>query len=186
MSSSDSIPENDDRSALEKYWFPIVSCRGFKAALVLIIVSAALALAWREIHSLNWHDVRDATSTIQPGYLIIAALLTLAAIATMGLYDALAFPSGKVGISFVRRWLTGMFTFSWSNLLSMGGTTGPAIRVFLYRCQGLDATEIAQGLGIHYFAAGFGMGGWIFASLMPLPEAINPCLFSRLNPSSHC
>ena len=147
----------------------IVSSRVFKYALTITILSIVLTMAWKELHSLRWLDVKNTSASVPGRELLLCLLLTFCAIASMGFYDALAIPSGKNRVSFHARWLVGIFAFAWSNLLSVGGLAGPTIRFFLYRRLGLENREVIFGLSIHYLAAVFGLGAWMLAVFTPLP-----------------
>lgn len=147
-----------------------------KIVAIVGVTGLVFLLAWKEIHGLRWRDVRAAAEGANSAYLVYALCATLAALAVLGLYDAVAFPGGKKNLSFFRRWLIGMFCFAWSNLLSFGGMAGPAIRFVLYRRLGLNGTELAQGLSVQYFSTAFGLIGWLLAVLCPIPAGIDPLL----------
>ncbi|MEQ9450257.1 MAG: phosphatidylglycerol lysyltransferase domain-containing protein [Pseudomonadales bacterium] len=139
-----------------------------KITFSLIVVGIVGIFVWSELHRLDWHAVRDAIASAQSSWLLLAGLFTLLAILTMGFYDLIAFPAGVKQISGLTRWWVGVFAFAWSNLISIGGLAGPAIRFFAYRRVGLSDIEVAQGVGTHYVANIFGLVGWLLAAYIPL------------------
>ena len=125
-------------------------------------------LAWREIHSLDLHHVREQISKADARLLGLGVAAVLAAVIVMGLYDAVAFPRGVNGtLSFSRRWLLGMALFGWTNFVSMGPVGGPALRVLAYRRYGLAWSEITQGFIGHYVGTSSGVIGWLAAVWLP-------------------
>lgn len=125
-------------------------------------------LAWHEIHSLNLHEVRTHIGEADGRLLGLGVLAVFAAVAVMGLYDAVAFPHGVHGtLSFARRWLLGMVLFGWTNFVSMGPIGGPALRVLAYRRSGLEWSEITRGFVGHYVGTSSGLIGWLAAVWLP-------------------
>lgn len=107
------------------------------------------------------------------GLLTAGVATAFAAVAVMGLYDAIAFPRGAKGtLGFRGRWVLGSVLFGWTNFLSMGPLGGPALRVIAYRRYGLSAREIARGFAAHYIGISAGFIAWTVVAWIPLPEGL--------------
>ena len=129
-----------------------------------------LWLVWHEIHALNIHRVREAVAQAHQSDIVLGLVCTFAALAVMGLYDAIAFPRGRNGsLSFRRRWLLGSVVFGWTNFISMGPMGGPALRLIAYRRFGLTGPEITRGFVGHSIASTAGLMGFLAGAWVPLP-----------------
>lgn len=139
-----------------------------KLALQIGLPLLVVWLAWREIRSLNLHEVRTQIGNSDSHLLVWGVVAVLAAVAVMGLYDAVAFPRGVHGtLSFARRWMLGMVLFGWTNFIAMGPIGGPALRVLAYRKAGLEWSEITRGFVGHYVGTSSGLLGWLAAVWLP-------------------
>lgn len=141
-----------------------------KPLIILCVLAVVIFFTHEVLHTLNWVQVKSITTNARVEYIIAAMFTTFFALCSMGFYDAFSFSAGIKNISFFKRWTIGFSAFAWSNLLSIGGLAGPAIRVFLYRRLGLSNGEITLGLATHYTASIFGITGWIIACTVPLPD----------------
>ena len=122
--------------------------------------------------------VRQALDKSDRDLVGIGILFAFLAIGAMGLYDALAFPSGAEGkLKFGKRWLIGSLLFAWTNFVSIGPIGGPALRILVYRKFGLKGSEITHGLVAHYIGMVGGMAGWLLAAWTPLPDSLNHIAF---------
>ncbi|USN97943.1 MAG: lysylphosphatidylglycerol synthetase family protein [Phycisphaeraceae bacterium] len=145
------------------------SWRWAKLALQVGLPALVVWLAWREIHALDLHKIRDTIDTADATLVALGIAVAFFALAVMGLYDAVAFPKGRSGtLSFPRRWLLGATLFGWTNFVSMGPVGGPAIRLLAYRRFGLSGPEITRGLVAHYIASAAGLTAWLLAAWLPI------------------
>lgn len=141
-----------------------------KRVAPVVIPLILIALVWHEIDKLNIHEVRAKLASADPVSLIFAALAALAAIAVMGLYDAVAFPRGGRDLSFLSRWALGAVVFGWTNFITLGPFGGPTIRTLAYHRFGLTPPEITRGFIGHYIGMGSGLVAWVVAVALPLPS----------------
>lgn len=150
--------------------------RVVRMTLHVLLPLALMWLVWHDLQSVNIHQLRGELRGADRQLLLCGILVTLTAVAVMGLYDAFAFPRGANGsLSFTRRWLLGSCLFGWTNFLSMGPLGGPALRVLAYRHYGLNRVEISRGFLGHYCGSSAGLLGWLIA--MWLPAAWTPLGF---------
>ncbi len=146
----------------------------------ILIVFLVLLLVYHEIRKLNIHMVRQALEKSDPVFIAAGIALAFLALAVMGLYDALAFPSGDDGrLTFRKRWGIGSLVFAWTNFVSMGPLGGPALRLLVYKKFGLTGSQIASGLMAHYIGMNGGMAGWMAAAWVALPGTAD-CLAVRI------
>ncbi len=97
----------------------------------LLVVSVVVAAAWSDVRTIDYHQVRRALRDQGLWWLILAALVTVANLAIMGLYDVICLRGTRIRAR--DRWWTGTLAFAWSNFLTLGPLAGPAIRFWLYR-----------------------------------------------------
>lgn len=138
-----------------------------KIGLRIALPALVIWLVWRDLRLIDFRRVRAALANADPTSLLLAALCTAVAIASMGLYDAIAFRSTPE-LSASRRWRLGMLFFSWTNFLTLGPLGGPAVRLYYYRRAGLDTGEIVRGLTRLYAGVFCGLAGWSLAAFAPL------------------
>lgn len=129
-----------------------------------VIVTTVLALSWSALGGIHIHDVRATMRTLDLRWLMAAALITLANIAIMGLYDVLAFRHTRTRA--IERWRFGAVAFCWSNFLTLGPLAGPAIRLWLYRGSVADLGELRPGIVSIVVAFTSGLAGWALAALV--------------------
>ncbi|MCA9280944.1 MAG: lysylphosphatidylglycerol synthetase family protein [Phycisphaerales bacterium] len=147
--------------------------RVFRWVLQIGVPILVIALIWHELHALNIHRVRAILRTVDFRLFVVGVGVAFAAVAIMGLYDAIAFPRGAAGrLRFGGRWLLGFVIFGWTNFLSMGPLGGPAMRLVAYRRYGLSATEITRGLTAHYFGTSGGLVAWLIACWIPIGSGV--------------
>ena len=139
--------------------------------LPVVVIGLVGILSWSELRAIHPRDVRAALHSLDPFWLLIAALATLLNIGVMGLYDVIAFEHTRS--RWLERWRYGAVSFAWSNFLTLGPLAGPAIRFWLYR-PAVDKPSDLEG-GVVSIATAFtaGLGGWTVAAWL-LPHADNP------------
>jgi len=139
--------------------------------LPVVVIGLVGILSWSELRAIHPRDVRAALHSLDPFWLLIAALATLLNIGVMGLYDVIVFEHTRS--RWLERWRYGAVSFAWSNFLTLGPLAGPAIRFWLYR-PAVDKPSDLEG-GVVSIATAFtaGLGGWTVAAWL-LPHADNP------------
>lgn len=129
-----------------------------------LMVALVVAVSWSALRGIHIHDVRATLRSLDARWLAIAALITLANIAIMGLYDVVAFRHTRAGA--LERWRYGAAAFCWSNFLTLGPLAGPAIRLWLYRGAVTDLSELHAGIVSVVIAFTSGLAGWTLAALL--------------------
>jgi phosphatidylglycerol lysyltransferase len=129
-----------------------------------LVVALVVALSWSALRGIHVHDVRATLRSLDAWWLAIAALVTLANIAIMGLYDVIAFRRTRAGA--LERWRYGAAAFCWSNFMTLGPLAGPAIRLWLYRGAVTDLSELHAGIVSVVVAFTSGLAGWTLAALL--------------------
>jgi len=158
----ESPPARPDRHRL-LVWFVAHARWGWP----LLVVGAVLVASWSDLRGIHYQEVRRALYSLTPHGLALAALLTVANLAIMGLYDVICLQGTNVRVR--ERWWIGSLAFAWSNFLTLGPLAGPAIRFWLYRPAGVEFATLRQA--IVSIAVGFGTGlfVWTAASAIPFP-----------------
>ncbi len=128
----------------------------------LVIIVVVLALSWQALRGIHIHDVRATLRALDGRWLVVAAVLTIANVAIMGLYDVLAFRHTRT--TRLQRWRFGAVAFCWSNFLTLGPLAGPAIRLWLYRDAVNELSELHGGIVAVVIAFVSGLGGWTVAA----------------------
>ncbi len=128
------------------------------------LFAAVLALSWHTLRGVHTHEVRAVLRALRARELSIAALVTIANIAIMGLYDVMAFRHTKTRAA--ERWRFGAVAFCWSNFLTLGPVAGPAIRLWLYRTRVADLSELHHGIVSVVIAFTSGLAGWTLAAFV--------------------
>ena len=141
-------------------WLVANAARAWGLAVVVLV----LALSWSALRGIHIHQVRATLRTLNAWWLLAAALITIANIAIMGLYDVLAFRHTRARASV--RWRYGAVAFCWSNFLTLGPLAGPAIRLWLYRGSVADLSELHAGIVSVVVAFTSGLAGWALAALL--------------------
>ncbi|HMC75894.1 MAG TPA: bifunctional lysylphosphatidylglycerol flippase/synthetase MprF [Vicinamibacterales bacterium] len=141
-------------------WLVAHAARAWGFVVVVVVV----ALSWTALREIHIHEVRATLRGLSAGWLVIAALVTLANVAIMGLYDAIAFRHTRATAG--QRWRYGAVAFCWSNFLTLGPLAGPAIRLWLYRGAVSDVSELRAGIVSVMIAFTSGLGGWGLAALL--------------------
>ncbi len=129
-----------------------------------VIFAAVLLLSWSELRQIHPGAVRHALRAFDARWIVMACVITVANIAVMGLYDVVAFRHTRS--AWRERWRNGAVAFAWSNFLTLGPLAGPAVRLWLYR-KDVDELSELHG-GIASIAAAFisGLIGWTLATLV--------------------
>jgi phosphatidylglycerol lysyltransferase len=132
--------------------------------LPFAVVAIVVFLTWDALRNIRPGDVRHALHSLDVSHLWLAALVTVANIAVMGLYDVIAFSHTRS--RWFERWRFGAVAFAWSNFLTLGPLAGPAIRFWLYR-PSVDRPAELEG-GVVSIAISFtsGLAGWTLASIL--------------------
>ncbi|MEA2625625.1 MAG: phosphatidylglycerol lysyltransferase [Candidatus Binatota bacterium] len=117
-----------------------------RPALFVGLVLLVLGTAWRELHAIDFGELRAALDAMSGSWVAVAAALAIVNIAGMGAYEVLALgapwqkPPARV------RWRIGSLSFAISNLMATGPLAGPTLRLWLYRDHGVSAKRIAGAL----------------------------------------
>ncbi len=135
----------------------------------ILVVTAVVAASWSDLHSVHFRQLRFALHTQNTFWLGIAALLTLANLAVMGLYDVVSLRGSHVRVR--ERWWIGVLAFAWSNFLTLGPLAGPAIRFWLYRPAGLSFSLLRQAIVSISAAFGTALLVWLAAGLLPVSQS---------------
>ena len=122
-----------------------------------------LALSWSELRHIHPRYVRLAVRHFDAPWLVAAAVITVANIAVMGVYDVIAFR--RTRCRWQERWRHGAVAFAWSNFLTLGPLAGPAVRLWLYRSDVDDLSELHSGIAAIAIAFMSGLVGWTLASV---------------------
>ena len=109
-----------------------------------VMFAAVLALSWGELRHIHPHEVRAALTDFDARWLVLAGVVTAANIAVMGLYDVIAFRHTRC--RWQERWRNGAVAFAWSNFLTLGPLAGPAVRLWLYRTDVDELSELHGGI----------------------------------------
>jgi phosphatidylglycerol lysyltransferase len=141
-------------------WLVAHAARAWGFVVVVVVV----ALSWTALRGIHVQEVRATLRGLHASWVVIAALVTLANIAIMGLYDAIAFRHTRATVG--QRWRYGAVAFCWSNFLTLGPLAGPAIRLWLYRGAVSDISELRAGIVSVMIAFTSGLAGWGLAALL--------------------
>jgi phosphatidylglycerol lysyltransferase len=133
--------------------------------LVLAGVAIASADALARVHP---GAVGRALQEVDPAWVGLAVLATLANVALMGAYDVLAFRDTRASTG--DRWRFGAIAFAWSNFLALGPLAGPAIRLWLYRPFATDLSMVSRGIVTVATAFVSGLVGWTAVAVL-VPES---------------
>src|SRR3954471_2788916 len=129
-----------------------------------IVFGVVLAVSWHALREIRPRQFRAALHTLDPQWLGVAALCTIANIGAMGLYDVIAFRHTRS--RWTERWQYGAVAFAWSNFLTLGPLAGPAMRFWLYRPAVDHISELHNGVVSVALAFTSGLGGWTLAILL--------------------
>jgi phosphatidylglycerol lysyltransferase len=141
--------------------------------LHVVLPLIVVYLVWREFRTIHVRQVRDIVQGTHPGLILASIGAAAVAVASMGCYDVLAFPSGH-RLPPRSRWVLSLLFFAWTNFLTLGPIGGPGLRLYFYSKRGLDAGQILRGLVRLYAGLFAGMVSWLGASLLPLGEGMLP------------
>ena len=128
-----------------------------------LMFAIVLALSWSELRHIHPRDVRLAVRYFDAPWLVAAAAITASNIAVMGVYDVIAFR--RTRCRWQERWRHGAVAFAWSNFLTLGPLAGPAVRLWLYRSDVDDLSELHSGIAAIAIAFMSGLVGWTLASV---------------------
>src|SRR6185295_10614742 len=130
-------------------------------------------VGWREIHLIQVGAARDLIRST-PSDLVLAILgLTALNLAVAGLYDVAALGPRRDPPGSAARWAIGTLSFAWSNFLTVGPLAGPALRLWLYRRQGVDVDRSRSALTAIVSAFAGALVLWCAAVAVPLPTALD-------------
>lgn len=127
------------------------------------VFAALLLLSWGALRQIHPGEVRAAIREFEAPWLVIACVITAANVAVMGFYDVVAFPHTRC--AWKERWRNGAVAFAWSNFLTLGPLAGPAVRLWLYRRDVDDLSELHGGIAAIAAAFMSGLIGWTLAAL---------------------
>ena len=128
------------------------------------VVAVVLALSWGTLRGIHMQEFRRVLHGLDTRFLAVAAILTLANVAVMGLYDVFAFRQTRTRAR--ERWSYGAVAFCWSNFLTLGPLAGPAIRLWLYRGSVDDPSVLRDGIVSVILAFTSGLAGWSAAAVV--------------------
>jgi phosphatidylglycerol lysyltransferase len=129
-----------------------------------LMFAIVLALSWGELRHIHPRDVRLAVRSFDAPWLVAAIAITAVNIAVMGLYDVIAFR--RTRCPWQQRWRHGAVAFAWSNFLTLGPLAGPAVRLWLYRSDVDELSELHGGIAAIAIAFISGLVGWALASIV--------------------
>ena len=130
-----------------------------------LLAVAILALAGRSvIQQIDYLSVREVVRAARPVWAGLALMLTVGALAVMGLYDVICFR--RTPVPRLRRWGRGMAAFAWSNFLTLGPLAGPAMRFWLYRPAVEQLSDLHGGVIAVAVAFSSGLAAWTTAALV--------------------
>ncbi len=138
----------------------------------IVVPIGVVWLVWFELKTIDVRQTRAALHEASLGPLAAAVLSAGLTLGVMGLYDVVSFgstPTMRGG----HRWRLGVLIFAWTNFLTLGPIGGPALRLLFYRRAGMEPGAIVRGLGRMYGAIFTGLGGFLLASLVPLPDGLS-------------
>ena len=143
-------------------WWPTV-----RRVLAVVVPLVVLAVVWSTLRGIDYDRLREDVADADKAWLLAAAGMSLLAVVTMGLYDVVSFPPTPT-LGWRKRWLFGSAIFGWSNLITLG-PVGPAIRVFLYKREGMSNAQLSGGFVAHYTGIFSGMVAWFAAAWIVRP-----------------
>src|SRR3954471_156862 len=129
-----------------------------------IVFGVVVAVSWHALREIPPRQFRAALHTLDPQWLGVAALCTIANIGAMGLYDVIAFRNTRS--RWTERWQYGAVAFAWSNFLTLGPLAGPAMRFWLYRPAVEQLSDLHAGVIAVAVAFSSGLAGWTLAVLI--------------------
>jgi phosphatidylglycerol lysyltransferase len=134
------------------------------AAWPFVMFAAVLALSWSQLRHIHPREVRAALGNFDGRWLVLAGVITAVNIAVMGLYDVIAFRHTRC--RWQERWRNGAVAFAWSNFLTLGPLAGPAVRLWLYRGDVDELSELHGGIAAIAIAFVSGLVGWALATVL--------------------
>lgn len=129
-----------------------------------VVFAAVLLLSWSELRHIHPGAVRAALGAFDSRWIVMACVITVANIAVMGLYDVVAFRHTRC--AWRERWRNGAVAFAWSNFLTLGPLAGPAVRLWLYRKDVDELSELHGGIAAIAAAFISGLVGWTLATVL--------------------
>ncbi len=144
-----------------------------------LLLIGGLALAgWEELRRIDLNAVRAALHALSVPWLLLAAAITIANLALLGLYDVITLRGTSAPT--MARWRLGSLAFAWSNFLTLGPIAGPAIRFWLYRPYGIEAAALRGAIVANVVAFGAGLGVFLLASIILSAKLVIPAAFVSL------
>ena len=143
-------------------WWPTL-----RRVLAVAVPLVVLAVVWGTLRQVDYAQLRADVANADRVLLLAALGVSFLAVASMGLYDVVAFPPTPT-LGWRKRWLLGSAIFGWSNLITLG-PVGPAIRVFLYRREGVTPARLSAGFVAYYAGIAAGMAAWFAAAWLVRP-----------------
>jgi hypothetical protein len=101
------------RSERASPWLVANAPRAWGFLLVAVVTGP-----WNALRGIHIHEVRATLRALDDRWLAMAAAVTLANVAIMGLYDVVAFRHTRTRAA--ERWRYGSVAFCWSNFLTLG------------------------------------------------------------------
>ncbi len=149
----------------ETHWRGVLTwlSGNLRTSLVTLFVAAVAIIAWRELRTIHFHELRETLRNLSTPWLMGAAILTAVNIAAMGLYDVIALGSSAEDPPRATRWKIGCLCFTVSNLVAAGPLAGPALRLWLYREHGVSTRRIAQAIAGALVGLWGGLILWVIA-----------------------
>jgi phosphatidylglycerol lysyltransferase len=138
-----------------------------------LAIAAVTWIGWREIRLIQIGAARDLIRETRPELFLGLLALTAVNLAVAGLYDVAALGPRARPPGPATRWATGTLSFAWSNFLTVGPLAGPALRLWLYRRQGVDVDRGRSALTVIVSAFAAALTLWCLASTIPLPGALD-------------
>lgn len=149
-----------------RWFWPIVS---------LLFLGLAFAVLHRELKSLRWRDIAEASAALPAASLVGAALLSALAYAIMPCYDALALAYIRRPMPLPRLGFGSFIAYAMSNTLGFAMLTGGTVRYRFWSAWGLSTEEIAKA--VTFSTTTFAIG---LASISGFALLLEPSQTARL------
>ena len=143
-------------------------------AIALVLFSWALRVLYRELGSIDYHQVAQEFSRLPWRHVAAAGFFTLGSYLMLTLYDVLALRYVSFSLPYYKIALASFVGYTLSHNLGFPVFTGGAARYRLFSVWGLSTAQIAQAIafsGILFWVGFLALGGIVFITDPPyLPE----------------
>ncbi len=136
---------------------------------IIVMVSLLLAAAWvlyKELHVIDYHDVRQALRELTLVHVGLALLFTVANFLVSSCYDLLAFRHIGKTVWRVRIAATAILSYAVSNSVGFTLLSGTAVRHRFYSRWGVTTSDLSRIVVFNsatYWLGLFALAGWSLA-----------------------